>query len=75
MRQSGGLMDAVTVVKDVPAAQLAEAIRKVLTGERVIDPTLASAAPAEGAHPSRTANEKSSEQRQTVPPAREKGWL
>lgn len=39
------------LVKDAPAAQLAEAIRKVLTGERVIDPTLAAAALAEGANP------------------------
>ncbi|MER7404487.1 response regulator transcription factor [Streptomyces sp. NPDC000070] len=39
------------LVKDAPTAQLAEAIRKVLAGERVIDPTLAAAAPAEGANP------------------------
>lgn len=39
------------LVKDAPAAQLAEAIRKVLTGERVIDPALAAAALAEGANP------------------------
>lgn len=39
------------LVKDAPAAQLAEAIRKVLSGERVIDPTLAAAALAEGANP------------------------
>ncbi|GHB46958.1 DNA-binding response regulator [Streptomyces cirratus] len=39
------------LVKDAPAAQLAEAVRKVLTGERVIDPTLAAAALAEGANP------------------------
>ncbi|MES9521279.1 response regulator transcription factor [Streptomyces capoamus] len=39
------------LVKDAPAAQLAEAIRKVLAGERVIDPTLAAAALAEGANP------------------------
>ncbi|MBG0852698.1 response regulator transcription factor [Streptomyces spinoverrucosus] len=39
------------LVKDAPAAQLAEAIRKVLTGERVIDPTLAAAALAEGTNP------------------------
>ncbi|KOU24303.1 response regulator [Streptomyces sp. WM6368] len=39
------------LVKDAPAAQLAEAVRKVLQGERVIDPTLAAAALAEGANP------------------------
>ncbi|MYW68971.1 response regulator [Streptomyces sp. SID8379] len=39
------------LVKDAPAAQLAAAIRKVLAGERVIDPTLAAAALAEGANP------------------------
>ncbi|MER6731482.1 response regulator transcription factor [Streptomyces puniciscabiei] len=39
------------LVKDAPAAQLAEAIRRVLSGERVIDPTLAAAALAEGANP------------------------
>jgi two-component system, NarL family, response regulator DesR len=39
------------LVKDAPAAQLAEAVRRVLRGERVIDPTLAAAALAEGANP------------------------
>ncbi|MEV0223263.1 response regulator transcription factor [Streptomyces sp. NPDC050704] len=39
------------LVKDAPAAQLAAAVRKVLTGERVIDPTLAAAALADGANP------------------------
>ncbi|MGW3646599.1 response regulator transcription factor [Streptomyces sp. NPDC000878] len=39
------------LVKDAPAAQLAEAVRKVLVGERVIDPTLAAAALADGANP------------------------
>jgi two-component system response regulator DesR len=39
------------LVKDAPAAQLADAIRKVLAGERVIDPTLAAAALAGGANP------------------------
>ncbi|MCX5310919.1 response regulator transcription factor [Streptomyces sp. NBC_01724] len=39
------------LVKDAPAAQLAEAVRKVLAGERVIDPTLAAAALADGASP------------------------
>lgn len=39
------------LVKEAPAAELADAIRRVLTGERVIDPTLAAAALAEGANP------------------------
>ncbi|KEG40145.1 response regulator transcription factor [Streptomyces althioticus] len=39
------------LVKDAPAARLAEAIRRVLAGERVIDPALAAAALAEGANP------------------------
>ncbi|MFH8608043.1 response regulator [Streptomyces sp. NPDC018029] len=39
------------LVKDAPAAQLAAAVRRVLAGERVIDPTLAAAALAEGANP------------------------
>jgi two-component system response regulator DesR len=39
------------LVKDAPAAQLAEAVRRVLRGERVIDPTLAAAALADGADP------------------------
>ncbi|MFJ2703327.1 response regulator [Streptomyces sp. NPDC087428] len=39
------------LVKDAPASQLAEAVRKVLSGERVIDPTLAAAALADGASP------------------------
>ncbi|MEU9102102.1 response regulator transcription factor [Streptomyces sp. NPDC048361] len=39
------------LVKDAPAAQLATAVRTVLAGERVIDPTLAAAALAEGANP------------------------
>ncbi|WP_405489251.1 DNA-binding response regulator [Streptomyces sp. NBC_00096] len=39
------------LVKDAPAAQLAAAVRKVLAGERVIDPNLAAAALAEGANP------------------------
>ncbi|WP_338700172.1 response regulator transcription factor [Streptomyces sp. Q6] len=42
---------AAFLVKDAPASQLAEAVRKVLAGERVIDPTLAAAALAEGANP------------------------
>ena len=39
------------LVKDAPAAQLADAVRRVLQGEKVIDPTLAAAALAEGADP------------------------
>ncbi|MFI5532859.1 DNA-binding response regulator [Kitasatospora sp. NPDC051853] len=39
------------LVKDAPAAELAEAVRRVLRGERVIDPVLAAAALAEGANP------------------------
>jgi two-component system response regulator DesR len=39
------------LVKDAPAAQLAQAVRQVLKGQRVIDPTLAAAALAEGADP------------------------
>lgn len=39
------------LVKDAPAAQLADAVRRVLAGDRVIDPTLAAAALAGGANP------------------------
>jgi len=39
------------LVKDAPAAQLADAVRRVLRGDRVIDPVLAAAALAEGADP------------------------
>ncbi|MEV6564220.1 response regulator transcription factor [Streptomyces kronopolitis] len=39
------------LVKDAPAARLAEAVRRVLRGERVIDPVLAAAALADGASP------------------------
>lgn len=39
------------LVKDAPAAQLADAVRRVLRGEKVIDPTLAATALAEGADP------------------------
>ncbi|WP_419997597.1 response regulator [Streptomyces boninensis] len=39
------------LVKDAPAAQLADAVRRVLRGERVIDPALAAAALADGASP------------------------
>jgi two-component system response regulator DesR len=42
---------AAFLVKDAPASQLAAAVRKVLRGERVIDPTLAAAALAEGPSP------------------------
>ncbi len=36
------------VVKDAPAEVLADAIRKVLAGERVVDPELAAATLAAG---------------------------
>ncbi|MCU4186960.1 response regulator transcription factor [Acidiferrimicrobium sp. IK] len=39
------------LLKDAPAADLAAAIRKVLAGQRVVDPALAAAALAEGANP------------------------
>ncbi|AEW96344.1 MULTISPECIES: response regulator transcription factor [Streptomycetaceae] len=39
------------LVKDAPAAQLADAVRRVLAGEKVIDPTLAALALSEGADP------------------------
>ncbi len=39
------------VVKDAPAEQLADAIRRVATGERVVDPTLAAETLAHGASP------------------------
>ena len=39
------------LVKDAPAAQLADAIRRVVAGERVIDPDLAAAALADGINP------------------------
>ncbi|MEU1089466.1 response regulator transcription factor [Streptomyces sp. NPDC005576] len=39
------------LVKDAPAAQLASAVRRVIAGERVIDPALAAAALAGGADP------------------------
>ncbi|MFE9258822.1 response regulator [Streptomyces sp. NPDC006879] len=42
---------AAFLVKDAPTAQLAAAVRKVLAGERVIDPALAAVALAEGANP------------------------
>ncbi|HEV3171141.1 MAG TPA: response regulator transcription factor [Actinocrinis sp.] len=42
---------AAFMVKDAPAAKLAEAVRRVLAGERVIDPDLAVAALADGVNP------------------------
>jgi two-component system, NarL family, response regulator DesR len=39
------------VVKDAPAEQLADAIRRVVTGERVVDPTLAAETLAHGPSP------------------------
>jgi two-component system response regulator DesR len=39
------------IVKDAPAEQLADAIRRVMAGERVIDPVLAAATLAGGASP------------------------
>ena len=39
------------VVKDAPAEQLADAIRRVAAGERVVDPALAAATLATGASP------------------------
>ncbi len=39
------------LLKDAPAAQLATAIRRAVTGERVVDPALAMAALSEGNNP------------------------
>jgi two-component system response regulator DesR len=39
------------LLKDAPAVQLAQAIRRVTAGERVVDPALAAAALAEGESP------------------------
>jgi two-component system, NarL family, response regulator DesR len=39
------------MVKDAPAAKLADAVRRVVAGERVIDPDLAAAALADGVNP------------------------
>jgi two-component system response regulator DesR len=39
------------VVKDAPAEQLADAIRRVMAGERVVDPALAASTLANGASP------------------------
>ena len=39
------------LLKDAPAAQLAVAIRRIMVGERVVDPDLALAALSEGDNP------------------------
>lgn len=39
------------LLKDAPASELAKAIRRVMSGERVVDPSLASAALSEGENP------------------------
>src|SRR5579884_4149078 len=39
------------LLKDAPAAELAAAIRRIMAGERVVDPTLALAALSEGNNP------------------------
>ena len=39
------------LLKDAPASQLAAAIRRVMVGERVVDPALAAAALSEGSNP------------------------
>jgi two-component system, NarL family, response regulator DesR len=39
------------LLKDAPASQLAEAIRRAVAGERVVDPTLAAFALSEGRNP------------------------
>ncbi len=39
------------LLKDAPAAQLADAIRRVMAGQRVVDPALAAAALSEGDNP------------------------
>ncbi len=39
------------LLKDAPAAQLAEAVRRAMAGERVVDPALAMAALSEGNNP------------------------
>lgn len=39
------------LLKDAPSAQLAAAIRRIVAGERVVDPTLAMAALSEGNNP------------------------
>jgi len=39
------------LVKDAPASELATAVRRVVAGERVLDPVLAATALSEGANP------------------------
>lgn len=39
------------LLKDAPATQLAEAIRRAMAGERIVDPGLATAALSEGSNP------------------------
>jgi two-component system response regulator DesR len=39
------------LLKDAPAAQLADAIRRAMRGERIVDPTFAAEALSEGANP------------------------
>jgi two-component system, NarL family, response regulator DesR len=39
------------LLKDAPATQLAEAIRRAMAGERIVDPALATAALSEGSNP------------------------
>ncbi|MGH3146547.1 MAG: response regulator [Rubrobacter sp.] len=39
------------LLKDAPASELASAIRRVMEGERVVDPTLAASALSEGVNP------------------------
>src|SRR4029450_12382974 len=46
--ESGGLG---FIGKDAPAGQLADSVRRVAAGERVVDPALAAATLAEGASP------------------------
>ena len=53
------------LLKDAPADQLADAIREVNAGRRVIDPGLAAAAIADGVSPSPSASTTSSPRRRT----------
>jgi two-component system response regulator DesR len=39
------------LLKDTPASQLADAVRRVVRGQRIVDPALAVAALSEGANP------------------------
>ena len=57
------------LLKDAPAAELARAIRRVVAGERIVDPGLAAAALAEGESPL-TARE-----REVLAAAREHGTV